>query len=345
MDLLLILTYAAVCIASFKIFKIPRNKWTIPSAVLGGIFIIGSLITIMNYNHPYAEMARGYYISTPIVPLVKGRVEHVYVHSNQDVKKGDLLFTIEKEPFLQRVNSEQSRFKSSKEYTLSILARLKAAEQDLVRYNELSRRGLGIQRDLDLSRANVDDLSAQLSQQIENNKEIDAQLKIAKYELAQTDIYAPSDGHVIQLALMPGMIATPHLYRPVMTFIHKSQTYFVGWFWQNSMQRLKVGDDAEVVIDGAPGKIFSGKVSSIITALSSGNIQANMPIIDESTAINPGRLSIVIKITDPEWSKYQVIDGASGQVAIYTENFEHISIMRKVLLRMASWLNYLFPFH
>jgi hypothetical protein len=37
MELLLMLTYAAICVAIFKIFRIPVNKWTLPTAVLGGI--------------------------------------------------------------------------------------------------------------------------------------------------------------------------------------------------------------------------------------------------------------------------------------------------------------------
>ena len=36
---------------------------------------------------------------------------------------------------------------------------------------------------------------------------------------------------------------------------------------------------------------------------------------------------------------------AVGQAAIYTKHFHHVSVMRKVLLRMASWMNYVFPFH
>ncbi len=63
MDLLLILTYTAICVGIFKIFKIPLNKWTVPTAVLGGVFIIGALIVLMNYNHPYSELARNYYVS------------------------------------------------------------------------------------------------------------------------------------------------------------------------------------------------------------------------------------------------------------------------------------------
>ncbi|MCB6866580.1 hypothetical protein, partial [Escherichia coli] len=35
MDLLIILTYVAFAWAMFKIFKIPVNKWTIPTAALG----------------------------------------------------------------------------------------------------------------------------------------------------------------------------------------------------------------------------------------------------------------------------------------------------------------------
>ena len=55
MELLLILTYAAICYAIFKIFKVPVNKWTIPTAVLGGVILIAIILLVMNYNHPYTK--------------------------------------------------------------------------------------------------------------------------------------------------------------------------------------------------------------------------------------------------------------------------------------------------
>lgn len=58
MDLLIILTYVAFAWAMFKIFKIRVNKWTIPTAALGGIFIVSGLILLMNYNHPYTFKAQ-----------------------------------------------------------------------------------------------------------------------------------------------------------------------------------------------------------------------------------------------------------------------------------------------
>ncbi|CAJ1825314.1 Inner membrane protein YiaV [Aeromonas jandaei] len=345
MDLLLILTYTAICVAIFKIFRIPLNKWTVPTAALGGVVLIGTLIMLMNYNHPYSEMARNYYLSTPIVPLVKGRVVEVPVQANQPVKKGDVLFRLDDEPFRLKVESLSARLDANKDQLKSIDAKLRSAKLDRDRASDLMRRGVGKQRDLDVTQASVDEIAAQMDQQRATLEDLQAQLDEAKYQLAQTVVYAPSDGHVVQLALRPGMIATPFMYRPVMTFIHKDETAYVGWFWQNSMQRLAVGDEAEVVIDGIPGKIFKGKVTAVIPAIAAGNVQANAMLLDQTSAIRPGRMPVLISITDPEWAKYQVIAGASGQAAVYTEYFQHVSVMRKVLLRMASWMNYLFPFH
>ncbi|MBZ6065160.1 HlyD family secretion protein [Aeromonas schubertii] len=345
MDLLLVLTYTALCVAIFKIFRIPLNKWTVPTAVLGGIAIIGTLIMLMNYNHPYSEMARNYYVSTPIVPLVKGRVTEVAVKPDQRVQKGDVLFRIDDEPFRQKVSSLEARVSANQEHVRSIEARLRSAKLDRDRASELMRRGIGKQRDLDVSQANVDDLAAQLDQQQATLVDVQSQLREANYQLEQTVVYAPSNGHVVQLALRPGMIAAPFMYRPVMTFIHEEENAYVGWFWQNSMQRLAVGDEAEVVIDGIPGMIFKGEVEAVIPAIAAGNVQANAALLDQSSAVRPGRLPVRIKITDPRWQEYQVIAGASGQAAIYTHHFHHVSVMRKVLLRMASWMNYIFPFH
>ena len=53
-----IIAITALCIVIFKVFKIPLNKWTVPTAVLGGKFLIGGLIFTMNYNHPYSESTR-----------------------------------------------------------------------------------------------------------------------------------------------------------------------------------------------------------------------------------------------------------------------------------------------
>jgi multidrug resistance efflux pump len=88
MELLLMMIYAAVCIAIFKLFRIPVNQWSLSTAVLGGIFIIAGLVLIMSYNHPYSSDGRIYFTSAPVIPAVGGLVVEVPVTPNAPLKKG-----------------------------------------------------------------------------------------------------------------------------------------------------------------------------------------------------------------------------------------------------------------
>ncbi|RJG40035.1 HlyD family secretion protein [Motilimonas pumila] len=320
MDLLLILTYTAICIAVFKIFNIPLTKWTVPTAVLGGILIIGTLIFLMNYNHPYSEHTREYFVTTPIVPPVSGQVVEVPIKPNQPVRKGDVLFKLDPVPFQATVDS--------------LRARLASANEDLTRAVELKKRGVGRDRDVDLTRAARDDIAAQL--------------RNAEYELSQTEVKAMSDGYVIQQALFPGVIAKSLPLRPVMIFVNKEgQNYYVGWFRQNSLLRLKKGFEAEIAFDGLPGQVFSAEVEGVLPAMSEGQIQPTGDIISPRSAPYAGRIPVLLEITDPEFDQYidRVPGGAFGQAAIYSDSFHHVAIMRKILLRMSSWMGYIFPFH
>lgn len=319
MDLLLILTYTAICVAIFKLFRIPLNKWTVPTAILGGIILIGSLIVVMNYNHPYSEMSRRYFVTTPIISSVSGRVINVPVNSNSLIKKGDILFQID--PVLL------------KNRLMALQAQVKMAKDDLNRANFLVSKNTFSIRDRDALQATVDQLKAE-----EAN---------ALYDLDQTTVRAPTEGYVVQIALRPGMMAAALPIRPLMIFVPDEDHYYVGWFRQNSLLRLKVGAKAEVIFDGIPGQIFSGKIKSILPVMAEGQVSPSGELIGVDQLAKPGRIPVILEITDPRFSEYKKIlpGGASGQVAIYSEHFHHVAIMRKILLRMASWMNYLFPFH
>ncbi|MCX6875309.1 MAG: biotin/lipoyl-binding protein [Verrucomicrobia bacterium] len=41
-------------------------------------------------------------------------------------------------------------------------------------------------------------------------------------------------------------------------------------------------------------------------------------------------------------SAFQLVPGTTGVVAVYTKHLRHLDVIRKVLLRMNSWTNYLF---
>jgi multidrug resistance efflux pump len=319
MDLLLILTYTAICVVVFKVFKIPLNKWSVPTAVLGGVLLIGALIFTMNYNHPYSEISREYVVTTPIVPAVSGNVVSVSARPLTELKQGDILFNIDPVPFQNAVTS--------------LTAQIALARDDADRARKLLVSKNISQRDADAAFTRLANLEGQLA--------------TAEFELDQATVRAPTDGYVTQMALRPGMRAMSMPLRPVMIFVHKESTYFVGWFRQNSMLRLTAGDDAEVAFDGIPGRVFSGKVVAMLPALAEGQVQASGNLISPMTAPYPGRIGVRIEITDPEFEAFRdkVPGGAYAQAAIYSEHFHHVAIMRKILLRMSSWMNYLFPFH
>ena len=320
MDMLLILTYTAICVVVFKVFKIPLNKWSVPTAVLGGIVLIGTLIMLMNYNHPYSEITRKYFVSTPVVPDVKGRVLTVDVVPNTLVKKGELLFTIDPVPFQFKVDA--------------IKAKLLSAEADYKRAKQLVKRGVGKKRDIDVTLSLVDDLKSQL--------------RDAEYDLQRTEVRATSDGYVTQNLLHPGFMAVPVPLRPAMVFVQKDSFQFIGWYRQNSSLRLKKGFEAEVAFDAIPGKVFTGEVVSVLPVIGEGELQASGSMIRLGLRDTvPGRIPVIISITDPRFAEFsnELPGGSYAQSAIYSDSFAHVSIMRRVILRMSSWMSYFFPFH
>ena len=111
-------------------------------------------------------------------------------------------------------------------------------------------------------------------------------------------------------------------------------------FQQNSLQRVKAGDEAEIAFDAVPGHVFKGKVRLVVDAIAAGQMQATGTLADYG-ALTAGRALAVIDITD-NMTGYRIPLGAAGQVAIYTEHWHHVSLLRKILLRMRSWQNYIF---
>jgi multidrug resistance efflux pump len=328
MELLLILTYVAICFAIFKIFRIPVNEWTLSTAALGGIIGLFMLLMGMNYNHPFTSNARIYYPVTPVLPTVKGRVTDVPVQSNMPLKQGDVLFRIDPRPYQYAVDQLTAEAEKAN-------VQVTRTQIEFERQKTLVQRDSGTQAALDTATRNFDAAKEAL-------KSASAQLDNAQYELDQTVTTAPGNGFVTQLALRPGMYVVPAPLRPVMVFVNtdKGDRELGAAFQQNSLQRVKAGNEAEIAFDAVPGRVFKGKVRVLVNAIASGQIQGIGTLVDVDEQ-KSGRALAIIDIVD-DISDYQIPLGAAAQVAIYTEHWEGVSLLRKILLRMRSWENYIF---
>ena len=375
MELLLALIYVSFCIAIFKIFRIPVNQWSLSTAVLGGIIGISLTLLVMNYNHPFTANARIYFAVTPILPTVKGRVVEVPVQANAPLKEGDVLFRIDPKPFeyvvaekkaaLAEVEQNVKQLKASLDQAAALAeranAQLQLAEQNYDRQAQLFKANVVAQATLDTASRNLD-ASKQSFAAAKAEEErarlaytsniggvntavakLRAELADAEFDLEQTTTRAAGPGFVTQVSLRPGMYAIPAQLRTSMFFVNTGpQDRELGAaFQQNSLQRVKAGDDAEVAFDAVPGRVFKGKVRTVVDAISTGQLGTTVGLIEPETRTTAGRAVAIIDVSD-EMRDYQIPLGATAQVAIYTEHWHHLSLLRKVLLRMRSWQNYVF---
>lgn len=376
MDLLLILTYAAICITIFKVFKIPLNKWTVPTAVLGGVVLIGTLILLMNYNHPFTQLGNQVFSSTPIVSGVRGRVIDVPVKPNQALKKDDVLFKIDPIPYEAEVEKIKAQIKEASQSALGLESELQAeiaqeaqavaerdkAKREFDRYRRGFEKGAFTEQQLDTRRqaykasqaaleaakARVELAQLSLDSEIggENTTvaRLLAELRQAEFNLEQTVVYAPTDGFATQLALRPGVMAVPLPLAPVMTFVHTEDVIYAAAFRQNSLQRLQPGFEAEFLFRAIPGKVFKGEVIDVLPAIGESQFQARGSLVGTEALRTSGRVFVTLRIND-NLSQYHLPLGTAVEVAVYSDQFSHVSIMRKVLIRMKSWQNYLYLDH
>jgi multidrug resistance efflux pump len=141
--------------------------------------------------------------------------------------------------------------------------------------------------------------------------------------------------------LRRGMYAASNPLRPVMIFMHNEPPLFTAAFLQNSAQRIEEGSDAEVILPAVPGRFFKGKVDIIGAYVPQGQLQPSGNLVDPEQIKGRGRMLVTIKFID-DLSNYQIVPGSTGEVAIYTHHMHQLAVMRKILLRMKSWLNYFF---
>lgn len=369
MAILLLLAYAAILVIVFKLVSVPVNKWSVTSAAVGGVAIVGGLLLAMNYNHPFTTDGRLYFYTTPIVPTVKGHVIDVAAEPNVPLQRGDVLFRIDPRPYQFVVDQKKASLAEAEQSVKQLKSSLdqatagvqKAEAQLDLAQQTFDRKSALLAKDV-VSQAAVDTASRNLEaarQQLLANQaaaerarlafasEIDgvnttvarlqADLRNAEYDLAETSVIAPTDGYVTQLFLRPGMTASP--LKPAMVFIHTTDNIFAASFPQNALQRVRAGDEAEIAFDGIPGRVFRGKVRLAADAIAQGQVQAGGALLDPAERAQQGRVVTSLDITD-DLSGYQLPPGATAQVAIYSEHLPAVAIIRRVMLRMKAWLNY-----
>jgi len=170
-----------------------------------------------------------------------------------------------------------------------------------------------------------------------------AQLAQAQWDLSQTTIFAPGNGRMVNVQLRPGAFVGQVAASEQMTFVDNEYQIY-AFFGQNELHQVSPGDEAEITLDTYPGRIIKAHVDSILWAQSQGQMDSNGNLPVTTFTPPPGKFPVKLVVADADKSLF-LAAGARGSAAIYTEHLAAIHILRKVLMRINTYLDYVIIKH
>jgi len=199
-----------------------------------------------------------------VAPDVSGLVSEVMVKDNQTVRRGDVLFRIDPERFALALRQAEAVVAGKK-------AQAEQTEADYQRYSKLSDAAVTEQK-LELARATAQEAKAGYDQAV-------ADRDVAKLNLARTEVRASVNGQITNMNLQPGNYVT--VGRGIMALIDEDTLRVEGYFEENKLPRIHVGDKATIRLMGEKS-VLSGRVESIAGGIedrersSGANLLANV---------------------------------------------------------------------
>lgn len=225
-----------------------------------------------------------------IAARVPGQVQKVFVKDNQSVKKGDILVELDSTELDARVagaKADLSAAESSLAAGQSDVAlhhsKLRLADVELERARKLFAEGVLAKAELDAKSAEYDQSKANYEQAVARLgnvqkegsvgaalarvQQAEAGLQLANVNLSYAKIVAPIDGIVSRRSVEEGQIVTPST--PLLALVGTGDVWVVANFKEDQLGDMKIGQAANVKIDGIRGKTFDAELSSFGAATGS----------------------------------------------------------------------------
>lgn len=324
--------------------KLHRISFSIASVVI----VILCFYLYFKYESYYPSTDDAY-VQAHIVNMaaqVSGPVAQIFVHDHQQVKKNQLLFTIDPAPFQIAVSAAKAKLKLTSQDVAGAEDAIEAAqaqlEQRKAEFNVAKKNsermapllqkgfiskseGDAIKSKLDVASAAVDAAKSQLEQAQQqlgqlgkSNAQIQAaqaHLQQAELDLAHTQITAPAEGVLVNFNLRKGAMISAG--QPLFALVETALWWVDANFKETDLQRIRPQQRASIFIDLYPGVTFKGVVDQI----SAGSGAAFSLLPPENATGNwvkvTQRFPVRINIINPN-PKYPLRVGASSSVTIDT---------------------------
>ncbi len=208
--------------------------------------IIAAWIVYANFlAHPWTRDGQVRALIVKVAPRVSGPIVKVNVIDNQAVKRGELLFIIDPEPFELAVEKAKA-----------VLAQAQARENELKLEAERREAIPGAVTVETITKA-----QAKYREAIADVGLAKAELDLANLSLSYTRVYAKVPGYVTNLLIDIGTYVTAK--QPILALVDSDSYWVSGYFKETMLSRINIGDKANVTLMGYRGDVIKGEVQSI----------------------------------------------------------------------------------
>ena len=348
------------------------KKWT--AMVLLVCLVLLVLHVLSDKFSPYTGDARIQAFIVPIVPQVSGTLTEVNVENNQVVTEAQVLAVVDSSQYELAVEQAQANLQLATQTSAvdvsavsSAQAKVAEAEANLSnaevkgqRIIRLAEQGAASQSRADDSRSKIEASKARLSSarsELEKAKNklggtgknnANVQQALVALDSAQLDLYrstirAPSDGIITNLLVDIGHFAATG--KPIMTFISMRNVWVQADIRENALTNVEAGNQVELVLDAAPGKIFRGEVLSVGYGVSDsardnlGGLATVKPT--QGWLRQAQHIPVLIKFVDDE-ARGSMRVGGQVNVQIYTDGHPLMKSIGKVWIRIIAFLSHLY---
>ena len=315
MIVFLTLIYVAILFLAIKIGLIKLNTFWKISPAIWMVLLFFVLFLPMQWGAP-AGAVNQFRPVIEIIPNVNGEVTEINVNALEKVRQDEVLFTLDPTQYQARVDQ--------------LTAQISLSQANLERAQDLMNRGVGRQLDVDIYRAEVQSFSAQLDN--------------ANWELQETVVRAPMNGTVVGLSLRPGQRVANLPIRSWMAFVEDDAFRLAVGIPQSRMRHVRVGQKAEVVLRLFPGHTLNATVVATVGINPAAQLPPSGMVPPAPTPMDPAQpFAVILELDDEFIQMADVPGGATGTAAIYTDSVAATHVIRKVMIRMEAWLNYIKP--
>lgn len=366
----LAIIYVGILVLVFKIFRVRPRPVPIAVAVTVGVLIVVGTAQVWLLAAPFSQKAIVSRRVVEIVPSVKGQVISVPAKPNVPLKKGDVLYEIDPAPYQYAVNQVEAQIKAAKNTVTQFESGVRVAQatfeqaqanaslakttldidRQVQKENPAAMSQLKIREDEDRYtaaqagvrqvQASVDQATSGLAAAKDTVVGVQAQLDAAQFNLKECTVKAPTDGFVANWQIREGTHVVSAPIAAAGAFIDTSETAIVATFPAGILVNVRPGQDVELAVKNRPGRLFHGKVDTIIEASGEGQWTTSGKLPSAAAVGSPGFLAVKI-LLNPDEPANELVMGMPCSVAIYSDWAKSFQIISKVTVRMQKWAYFL----